>query len=1030
MEQEIPFKIFPLKRLTSCHVSTVKPHTVVGNNSFIQNVKSPLRNENAQNIIKNSKDCLSLKVSTLPFIEEESSESINQLYSKLLREAEKIKKWKSVVEVEVKDKDTKLQEKRKMIDAQRKVIQELQFENENLRLKLEDVILENEDLINQSNATRHLCNLLKDTCDRAAEKADAYESEIDETRQMYGDLNNNIERMIMAFEELHEKAENSRQDICNQIIQETEKRKEMQKEHNLELARSRKQISEMTKDKEDQNCKLLGLQVQLNESSSRVKELEETTKNNNLELDECKRKAEESIQQLSEANLLLQNAKDALRSRETELQNAKILLTDTIKEKEMQLEEVEETNTLKLSTLQSKVVSLQETLISEQRKLEENDIKLKMVSLEVQDKSFELEELKKINENQKKEIKKMTFDLDESIKVQKDLENQVAKEKSENQILLGKQQDFVINQENHQEQFQKIVIENTDLKKLVGDLQEVQVQLQDTLKSKEEVIDHLKIKTSASCVDVENLSRKIEELKTELSQAKTQYAEQKMAYEKVVVENEEIARKMAISTKDLRNIQKDLKASKQNNDQTMKTIEKLEKANDQLRKEYQSLKEQLTLKDKECRNQHKDDKLGALKKQVENKNKTIEELQQEKRNTESEISKKEKKLKALENQLGAVKKQIENKNKTVEELQQENKSLKKKMKEECNQCSVLDSKVNGLLIQIENAAVQHEAVVSTKEMEIADAKTKEEKLHGEVERLKFASEEAIKLQKETDIRCQHKIAEMVALMEKHKNQYDKIVEEKDAELDQFRAREHEIYSKRTSMETDLSNKNNELVTLRIQLQQEKEEKDNIIKEKMYLKRNMKHKEVQTIFTDTSKQTTKVGDIKNSSPYTKTTQLTDLSYCLETSRKSDKKDTSPWMSSRNSKYTVPQTYSVKTPTKYETLQHENVTIYPQDSTKKKRRVALKFDFHSDSSDQTDILGICGDEEVFKTVYERSYIPSDDLTSTPKNIVAEVPVKSPGFFRKTSTMKKMREAGWAAISKVDRKRKMKAAEKIFK
>ncbi|XP_075053913.1 uncharacterized protein LOC142139945 [Mixophyes fleayi] len=777
----------------------------------------------------------------------------------------------------------------------------------------------------------------------------------------------------------------------------------------MEQAVSGDQILELTKDREDQASELLDLKFQLHESSSRVKELEEASKNYHLESNKNKQKTEEMIQQLEEVNLFLQNAKDALRSSETELQNARGFLIEAIKEKEIKMKEIEESkvlHVLQLSALQSEVDSLKETLISEQKILQESENKLKMANLQAQDNCFEHEEITKANKNQKKQIEQLKCDLDESIKVQKDLENQVTKEKSENQILLKKEQDLVVNQENLQEQFHNIVMENTDLKKLVGDLQDVQIQLQDTLKSKEEVIDDLKIKISCSSVDVDNLSEKIEDLKTEISQGKIKYAEQKMTYEKLFIEKEEMSRQIDLSTKDLKNIQKDLKSSKQHSDQTMKTIEKLEQTNDQLRQANESLKEQLNEKDKECRNHHNEDK---------------------KRNTENEFSKKEKQQKALENKFGALKKQVENKNKTIEELHQKIKSLKKKMKGRCKQCSGLQAKVNGLHVQLEDARVQHEATVSSKQKEIADAKTKEEILLGEVEKCKLASDETIKLQRENDIRCQHKISEMVALMEKHKNQYDKIVEEKDAELDQLRAREQEIYSTRTVVETELSNKKNEIVTLRMQLQQEKEEKDKFVKGKMCLKTNMKHKEVQTIFTETPKQTSKVGDIQNSSSYSKKTQLTDLSRCLETVKKSDKKDTSPWTSSRNSKYTIPKTYYVKTPQKYDTLQHEIINIHPKDSTKKKRKVAVEFDFHSDSSDQTDILGICDNEGMFKALYHMS--PSvPNLTS--KKILADASLMSPSSGQKVSTMKKMREAGWAAISKVERKRKMKAAEKIFR
>ncbi|RMB88942.1 hypothetical protein DUI87_34708 [Hirundo rustica rustica] len=50
-------------------------------------------------------------------------------------------------------------------------------------------------------------------------------------------------------------------------------------------------------------------------------------------------------------------------------------------------------------------------------------------------------------------------------------------------------------------------------------------------------------------------------------------------------------------------------------------------------------------------------------------------------------------------------------------------------------------------------------------------------------------DEATMIQRETDIRCQHKITEMVALTEKYKNEYDKMVEEKDAELKIYKIRQ-------------------------------------------------------------------------------------------------------------------------------------------------------------------------------------------------------------------------------------------------
>ncbi|XP_072269819.1 synaptonemal complex protein 1-like [Pyxicephalus adspersus] len=393
MEQEIPFKIFPLPRLSSSHVSAVKPVTIVENASFFQNLKSPLGIDNTKDFIHDNQDCFSHRVSPLPSFEKKNTENLSQLYSKLHEEAEKIKKWKSLIELEMKEKESKLQEKRKMLDAQRKAIKELQIENEKLRLNLHDVINENEELINQTNATRHVCNLLKNTCDRVTEKANIYENEIDETRQIYVDLNNNTERMIMAFEELRVQAENSRNEIYSQIKYEAQKRQEMQEEHGLELARINKQLLELTKEREDLVSKLSELKLQLCESGSKIEQLKEASKTHHSELEDYQNKTKEITQQLEEANILIRNTKDALNIKENQLHDAEAKLFEVAKEKEIKEKELNETQAqcaLQLSDLQTEVKSLKELLVSEQAKLEEKVTELADAALEMHKMSVQI----------------------------------------------------------------------------------------------------------------------------------------------------------------------------------------------------------------------------------------------------------------------------------------------------------------------------------------------------------------------------------------------------------------------------------------------------------------------------------------------------------------------------------------------------------------------------------------------------------------------------------------------------------------
>uniref|UniRef100_A0A674KFR9 Uncharacterized protein n=1 Tax=Terrapene triunguis TaxID=2587831 RepID=A0A674KFR9_9SAUR len=123
-----------------------------------------------------------------------------------------------------------------------------------------------------------------------------------------------------------------------------------------------------------------------------------------------------------------------------------------------------------------------------------------------------------------------------------------------------------------------------------------------------------------------------------------------------------------------------------------------------------------------------------------------------------------------------------------------------------------------------------------------------------------------------------------------------------------------------------------------------------------------------------------------------------------------------------------TYTVKTPPKYK-LQRESMNPLSEDDMKKKRKVLLELDTHSDSSEHNDLLSIVSEEEMFKKLYKNCPQASRLCVMTPKKISTLSTIKSTGAALKLTAMKKMRETGWTAVSKMDRKKKMKEAEKLF-
>ncbi|KAH0618961.1 hypothetical protein JD844_018538 [Phrynosoma platyrhinos] len=135
MEQEklFKFKLFVPPKLNNAQVSAVKPQTHTRDGEFYQNFNKKTKDDyNLPFGMNNTSEHIdvtepvSQKIKLVPEIDEENMETVNELYSRLYKEAEKIKRWKITVEYELKEKERKLQENRKIIEALRKAIQELQ----------------------------------------------------------------------------------------------------------------------------------------------------------------------------------------------------------------------------------------------------------------------------------------------------------------------------------------------------------------------------------------------------------------------------------------------------------------------------------------------------------------------------------------------------------------------------------------------------------------------------------------------------------------------------------------------------------------------------------------------------------------------------------------------------------------------------------------------------------------------------------------------------------------------------------------
>ncbi|XP_070123286.1 synaptonemal complex protein 1 isoform X3 [Equus caballus] len=942
MEKQKPFKLFVPPRLSSSQVSAVKPQTLGGDSNFFQNFNKCIEDDFGfpfamTNLSKNGENIDSdpalRKVSFLPMLEQvDNSDSCH--YQEGLKDSD------------------------------------YEFENEKVSLKLEEGIQENKDLIKENNATRHLCNLLKETCARSADKTKKYEYEREETRQVYVDLNNNIEKMIIAFEELRVQAENSRLEMHFKLKEDYEKIQHLEEEYKKEVNDKEKQVSLLLIQSTEKEDKMKNLTFLLEESRDKINRLEEKTKLQNENLKESNEKQDHLTSELEDIKMSLQRSMSTQKALEEDLQIATKKIYQLTGEKEAQMEEFNKAkaaHSFVVTELKSTICNLKELLTTEQQRLEKSEDQLKILTAELQKKSSELEEMTKLENNKEVEVEELKKILAEN---------------------------------------QKVLDEKKQFEKIAEELKGTKQELTGLLQTREKKVHDLEIELTAIATSEQHYSKQVKELKVELENEKLKNTELTASCNRLSLENKELAQETSDMAQELKKHQEDINDSKKQEERMLKQIENLEERETQLRNELESVREELKQKGDEVK--------YKLDKSEENA-----------RSIECEVLKKDKQMKILENKCNNLRKQVENKSKYVEELQQENKALKKKSTAESKQLNVYEMKVSKLELELEGAKQKFREMTDSYQKEIEDKKISEENLLGEVEKAKVIADEAVKLQKEIDLRCQHKIAEMVALMEKHKHQYDKIVEERDSELGLYKSKEQEQSSMKASLEIELSNLKNELSSVKKQLEIEREEKEKLkreAKENTVTLKEKKDKKIQTSLFETPETSYQKFDSK-AAP----SQNISRNFISADHGKSKDKRDYLWTSAKSTVSTpLPKAYTVKTPTKLKIQQRENKNV-PTEESNKKRKMVFEFDFNSDSSETTDLLTMVSEEETLKKLCKNNPPTSHLCVRTPKQTPSSL--TNPGSTLKFGAMRKMREDRWAVIAKMDRKKKLKEAEKLF-
>ncbi|CAK6967226.1 synaptonemal complex protein 1 [Scomber scombrus] len=990
-----------------------------------------------------------------PMEKEEKNCNQGQLYSKLFDEVDKIKCWKVKADSDIVQRERKLQENKRTIETQRKAIQELQFGNESLSIKLEEQISENEDLTNRNNATRNLCNILKDTFQRSAEKMHLFESEREETHHILMDNSESIQKLIGAFESLRIQAEADQQELLK-VKEDLQQCEDLKDKYHQEYNIKEDEVVLLQTNLNDNVNELQKSLCDLRETQDQCKQLQEATNQQQELLKSSKAEQESLLQKLHTAEQRCAETETSQEALAAMLKQSKEEYAQIIQSKDLSLKElstVKNQQAKKLEEIQTTIQELQESLATEIQRYSSHFHPFSrpntILFLNSLCSSYDL--FSRVKECEDKlvanneELERTNILLGEAIEQSgkksgqiKIFEDELDKASKSTEAMKGK----IDILELRVEELKAELSRKTQEAQLITSEAEIAFAGNDLLKkgreTAEKAHEDLKEKFDTTEIKVQKLEGQLsneikkneeytfqmEQLKKDLSQHKVKYEELLSNFNELQSEKKAIEQQFESGSSNMKDIEANMKVSEEKAAKLTREIQRLEKENKCLGKELKSIKT----------------KIQGRYQETETLQKTIDENCE---HFQEEITKNEKQIKAVEAKLCNLRRKFETKLRAQEEYQKENKMLKKQLAKETVKSSQLENEISSLHEESQNLKRLNEEEHQKLLKDIESKSTFAVELENEVQKLRLTGAEAMKNKEDAELKCQHKIADMVTLMEKHKSQYDRMVEEKDAELDENKKKEMKAVAHNKSLELDMLKHKTENRQLKKQLMTEKTEKEKLQNKLSDLKKEVSSMKINQLSEASIKQSPtfsrkqercsqnpKESSSKLEFDFCKTRKTP--SYCKDAgSTAVMKKAESDTESIRTSCGTTPKTKEIlnedlKTPRSITnrvggTSKIKSYRIRTPPFDEKATcwgKSAFQLDPKSDSSDQNDLL-------TFTDTPASSFSAHSKRSRFRKSPVTH---KSPGNSLKLAAIKRMRDAGWTAVTGCDKKKKT-TNEKIF-
>ncbi|XP_016892362.1 synaptonemal complex protein 1 isoform X2 [Cynoglossus semilaevis] len=892
-------------------------------------------------------------------------------------EFEKIKCWKVRADSDTMQMEMQLQENKKTIETQRKAIQELQFANESLSMKLDEQISENEDLRNRDNATRNLCSILKDTFQQSAEKMHLFESEREETQHLLIENNERIQKLVSAFESLQIQVETDQQEM------------QKVKESLLQFDEIKEKICEEYKTKEEEVAVLQSeLVTKENELQKTVFELQKTQAHSELlqlETDQqhklLKQKESERetlLQKLQIAEQLHQETQKKCDASVAALEINKVEYSQILQSRELSLKELNKSRNEqaeKQKQLQTKIEELKGSLALERERATGLEGEVSAKDKDLQRKNILLSEMLEQSTKKDEQIRVLQNDLDTKSKSIKSLEGRIHetefKVKELRAELLSRTEEVQL----FKNEAEQALVEKGLLKKDCEAAAKAHEELKERFADTEIKVQDLEAQLLS---EREKNKEHMEQQNKEISIEKERYGQLLTSFNDLQSEKIAIQQKYESERTACNDTGANIKATEERAENLTRENEKLQEKNQILRETVDYIKTNI---------QDKCQKTETLQKKFEE---NCEHLQEK-------ITAKEKQLTNVETKLNNLRKKIEDKLKAQKEYQKENTILKKQLSKEGVKSSHLETVVNSLQDETQSMKRMYEEKHQKLLNEYEKKANFASELENEMLKLRITAADAVKDKEDTELKCQQKISDMVTLMEKHKSQCDRMVEEKEAELEAFRKREMETVARINSMELDLLKHQQ----LKKQLKIERTKTENLQKQLTDLKKEMsamkksggrnKQSPDQQFREGKHPQSQKESNLKR--------HMFDFSAARKPAPYSKDGGSVSDMKNMDTDSNVASTPNLTCSFRNSKIKSYRVITPPSDATVAPwLKTIIDLDPKSDNSELNDLL-----------------------------IQSPVHHKSPGNFLKLAAIKRMRDAGWTAVTGCDKKKKKN--EKIF-